>query len=96
MINESAADDLADEINRSVADAVDVVPGLALHLLGSDELGARLLDPRSHQELRVDRDKIAARFSRRSTPSAIIASPVGILFRPMGPWRRMQRGLSHG
>jgi len=64
MVNESAADDLADEINKSVADAVDVTPGLALRLLGSEQIGAKLLDPRLHEDLRAERDRIVVAFQQ--------------------------------
>jgi hypothetical protein len=64
MVNESAADDLADEINRSVAETIDVVPGFALRLLGDQQLGARLLDSRLHAALRVESERIVAAFGQ--------------------------------
>ena len=62
MVNESAADELADEINRALADAIDVIPGLALRLLGNEQIGARLLDPRSHEALRAEGEQVVAAF----------------------------------
>ena len=62
FVNESAADDLADEINDRVAEAVDVVHGFALHLYGDDTLGARLLDARQHAGLKAESDDIVRAF----------------------------------